>query len=218
MRTQLFFKVSNTTFRLLLILGTALAPYLTLAQADDAESGWLQYERGFVFNKGVYRNFAEFRSNSPGIQAAFEERHSVLYVYNDSLGKMRPYKQGHWGYTTGPNIYIAYYGGYARLGIIGELSFFSIVPYTSPAAGVSISPGGVGVGVGNNRANSTEEYLLDLQTGKVIRFNKRNFEKILELRDPLLFEQYKEHKGKKKAKLFLYLNAYNDKHPVYFPE
>jgi hypothetical protein len=185
---------------------------------DEAPDGWITYERGFSFKKGVYLSFEEFRTNDPSVQQPFEERHAVLFVYNDSLQKMRPYKKGHWGYSSGPNIYVRWYTGYERLGAIGELCLFSSIAQSGPSTGLSVSPGGVGVGVGTGGSNKPTPYLIDMLTGKVFLFNKKNFELVLESRDPLLYEQYKKYKGKKKEKMFLFLTAYNEKHPIHFPE
>lgn len=191
---------------------------LSVYAQEYSREGWIMYERGFEFNKGIYLSFEEFRNNDPSIRQEFEKRNGEMYVKNDSLNKWQPLRKQNWGYSNGRNIFVRAYNGYTRVGMIGELSHLVITSSVTPGASIALSSaGGVGIGMGSGTA-ATQEFLLDFQTGKFIEFTRKNFEALLKHRDPLMYEQYKKRKGKKKEKMHLYLNAYNDAHPIYFPE
>lgn len=193
----------------------------------------IQYTKDFEFSNGVYLSFSDFKSNNPIIAAKIISDYNKTnrdffdqllsknsFTYMDSLGKEQTHKSNDiWGYCQNGTVFINYGTDYARVVIIGSISHF--VATLQRKIGVSdpfmynyndpfYNP--------NRYVYSTEQFVLDYETGKILEFNVPNMEALLS-RDAELSQQFAALKKRQKRDgIFLYLRKYNEKHPIYFPE
>lgn len=187
-----------------------LFPLLSFAQ--DGDKDLRQYNQGFSFAEGLYLTMEDFKENKPVFRQDFERSGSQLLLYDDSLKKkivVEPKKI--WGYSQVDNIYIAYEDAYWRLISIGRLSHFSAI-FISTFQTVDA----YGFPVERN-SKSMEHLFLDFKTGKVKRLNYDNLETYFK-EEPMQYDAFKKLKKKKQRDLILALRAYNELHPIYFPE
>ena len=199
-------------------------------------SGWaqeksVQYTKDFEFKNGVYVSFSDFKKNNPVISAKIISDYNKTsrdffnqllskstFTYNDSLGKEQLQKSNEvWGYCQNNTVYINHGTDFNRVTIIG--SIFHFVASVQRQIGVS-DPF-----INNDPfydsqhfVYSTEQFVIDFETGKVLEFNVSTMEGLLS-RDAELFKEFSALKKKQKRdSIFLYLRKYNEKHPIYFPE
>lgn len=197
----------------------------------SAQDKAVQYSRDFEFKEGVYLQFMDFRNNHPVpvsrilfssnkgdkdfLKLALD-RSSLTYLDED--GKETEIKSNEvWGYCSNNVIYVKHGAEFNRVSVIGSLCHF-----------VATVP--VQIGVNDpfsyndpfynqpRYAYSTGQYLIDVETGKVMEFNVANMEKILERDSDLHNEFMLLKKKKKRDSVFIYLRRYNERHPVFFPE
>ncbi len=68
-----------------------------------------------------------------------------------------------------------------------------------------------------NRPIGYTQYMIDHRTGRVMRYNMKNFASLLK-QDKELYDEFTSihSKQKKKTQMFIYLNRFNEKKPIYF--
>lgn len=170
-----------------------------------------EYDIGFEFNEGLYQSFNDFKQNNTFIPEGLMKKGEGFIIYNDSLKKafeLDPEKV--WGYSTGRGIYIAIEGDFSRLNLIGRYCQFAAYVVTTT---YSYDPYGFQI---PRESRTLVQFLLNFENGKILPFNERNFEAILQ-KDPVLWQEYNNTKGKKEMKIFLFLRKYNEKYPISFP-
>jgi hypothetical protein len=95
---------------------------------------------------------------------------------------------------------------------MGSLCHFTAL-YTTYLSGGPTTPGGTTTGA---PVESVQQYVLDMQTGKVFDFILPNMEELYK-RDEALYKEFMElKKGKRRKMMFFYLRKYNEKHALYF--
>lgn len=206
-------------FSFLLLLGFQL-------QAQSVASERVRYERGFSFNPGIYLTHADFRNNNPvpssriqsmSYQAEDVDFFSMILTnifihYTDSADTLRKVRSNAiWGYSDGRSIFML---PKVRVAIIGAICHLTIFVNNENATFFD-SYGGL-VGLVQVQQESIYQFIVDHETGELMLFNKNNLESII-ARDEELFAAYKVAKGKKKERLYKFMNLYNEKHPIYFP-
>jgi hypothetical protein len=104
--------------------------------------------------------------------------------------------------------------------VIGSLSHF----VATIAQKTANDPFGYGYnnGLGYNPypryVYSTQQFILDFESGNIYDFDVEHMEVLLQ-RDQNLLKEFDALKRKQKRdSIFLYLRKYNEKHPIYFPE
>ncbi len=171
-----------------------------------------EYQQDFEFNEGLYQNFNDFKQNNTIIPEGLMKKGEGFIVYNDSLKKafeLDPDKV--WGYSTGRGVYVSIEGDFSRLNLIGRYSQFAAYVVTTT---YSYDPYGFQT---PRESRTLVQFLLNFENGKMLPFNERNFEPILQ-KDPQLWKEYRNTKGKKEMKIFLFLRKYNEKYPISFPD
>jgi hypothetical protein len=193
------------------------------AQSDGSPQ-LTKYDKDFVFYNGVYLTFEEFKNNSPSIRdfrvvrsSQFSGQITLEYdCRDDKTGAMKSCVVDRcWGYAQNNTVFIAQgmEGYYFRLHIIGALiHYFSVEVYSMPYYDYSY---GYPTYRSNRRAEN-REYIIELETGRRVDFNYKNFSRFLLENDKELYDELQNTKRKRKM-IYHFLIRYNQKHPVYFP-
>ena len=196
-----------------------------------AQQKAVQYTKDFEFSNGIYLSFNNFKNNNPIIAAKILSDYNKTdrdffdkilsksnFSYIDSSGKEQIGKCNDiWGYCQNGIVYINHGTDYNRLTIIGSICHF-----------VATTPMKVGISdpfsyndpyyAQQQYTYTSQQFVLDFETGKILEFNVSNMEPLLS-RDVELYSQFSSLKKKQKRdSIFLYLRKYNEKHSVYFPE
>jgi hypothetical protein len=192
----------------------------------------VQYSKDFDFKNGIYLSISDFKNNNPVIaskiisdydRTARDFFNQVLsksnFSYKDSSGKEQTVKSNSiWGFCQNGAVYINYGTEYARVTIIGSLCHF--VATVQRQIGGMYDPFYYNDPFYNPHryVYSSEQFVLDYETGKVVSFDVNNMEALLS-RDEELYKQFSALKKRQKRDgIFLYLRKYNERHPVFFPE
>jgi hypothetical protein len=77
----------------------------------------------------------------------------------------------------------------------------------------SVGPGGSGYSYNSYKA---VEYMMNFETGSYQVLTKSLFEEYL-IADDELYKEYKKTKKNWREKMYMYINKYNQKYPVYIP-
>jgi hypothetical protein len=191
------------------------------AQKDSAV-----YNSDFKFHDGIYLTFEDFRQNKPVPKFAIVSTYSKseidflrkvvstkLITYKDSMGTEREIAPGKlWGFCENNSVYIRYNGDFNKIVVMGTISHFTAL-YTTYLSGGPTTPSGAMTGA---PVESVQQYVLDMQTGRVLDFILPNMEELIK-RDEALYKEFMAlKKGKRRKLMFFYLRKYNEKHPVYF--
>ena len=196
-----------------------------------AQQKTVQYTKDFEFINGIYISLSDFKMNSPIIASKiisdynktsrdfFEQLLSKSsFTYMDSLGKEQTLKSNDiWGYCQNGTVYINHGTDFNRVTIIGSIFHF----VASVQRNIGVSDPFINNDPFYNPQHivySTEQFVLDFETGKILDFNVQTMEALL-FRDAELSKEFAALKKKQKRDgIFIYLRKYNEKHPIYFPE
>lgn len=196
----------------------------TSAQTQEG-SKLVKYDKNFVFDEGIYMNVNEFRNNSPSItefnivkHSQFNGKTELQFNCFDSVSSRFEIciAQNCWGYTTNNSVYIAQSidGYFFRLQMIGSLIHF----YDMNRYSRSVYDDSFGYPTTNvQHGTESREFIIDMESGKRIEFNYKNFSAFLKEKDQELYQELESSKKKRKM-IYYYLIKYNEKHPIYFPK
>lgn len=218
-----------------------LIPVLVLGQQDSVKVRKIKYDPEFKFTDGIFLNIEDVKNNDPIIKARiitdldyndfsfFEKLLSKdVFIVLDGVGLRKEIKSNSiWGFSQNGVVYIYWNEEFSRIPVFGSIGHFI-------ADKTYIQQNNTNYPYGNNnyynpydpyypnRSQTTKtelrQYLLDMETGKIVDYNYKNLEIIL-MRDPELYKEFIELKKKDRKKLkFLFLRKYNDKHPLYITE
>lgn len=188
-----------------------------------AQSDSVKYTPDYEFKSGIYRTFEEFKNNDPSIPASAIIRGNQgeqvlisnllgdekIYYYNDNLHKKVRLRKGEfWGYCSHNVVYIYSNNFFNQLFRIGSISYF-------------VETGNALFFNANDpvaRRTHTFKYL-DFRNGRTYDFNTFIFEELIK-DDKELYDEFigLKRKSKKKKAMYQFLNRYNERHPIYFPE
>lgn len=221
--------------RYILLISFIVIHLITYSQNDSIDKKKLKYTVKFKFVDGVYMNINDVKRNRPIPKAKivydgnyddysfFEKALSGEEFYIlDNIGQKKVILvRDVWGYSQNGILFVNWNNQFNRIPVFGNLSHFiadktyvennydpynnyynSYNPYYNP----------------NQQTVKKEirQYLLDMETGKIVNYNYKNIE-ILLMKDEELYEEFIKLRRKKKKQLkFLYLRKYNKKHPFYF--
>ena len=213
-----------------------LTPFWGLAQTDSSNVKKVKFNTDFRFTDGIFMNIEDVKRNNPIPKAriitdlnyddyAFFAKllQAEIIPVLDNMGQKREIQvKDIWGFSQNGMLFVSWNGEFNRIPVFGNVCHFIADktyidnrnnpyynsynyyynPYYYP----------------NNQTVKTElrQYLIDMETGKVIDYNYKNLEAII-IRDAELYEEFVKLKNKKKRQLkFLYLRKYNDRNPFYF--
>ncbi len=205
--------------------------YLYTSIPLHAQQKTVQYTKDFTFSNGIYISFSDFKNNTPIIATKIISDYNKTsrdffqqllskntFAYTDSLGKEQSQKSNDiWGYCQNGTVYINHGTDFNRVTIIGSICHF--VASVQRQIGVSDPFMNNDPFYNPQRfVYSTEQLVLDFETGKILDFNVSTMDGLLS-RDVELSKEFSALKKKQKRdSIFLYLRKYNEKHPIYFPE
>ncbi len=191
----------------------------------------IQYDRDFQFREGVYFTYLDFKNNNPiptsKIISDYNKNNrdfisSVLnkpdFKYIDGFGKENTYTSNQiWGYCSNGTIFVNHGTDFNRVNIIGSICHFvATVKVRISAADPFYN--NQPFGSQDRFTYSTEQFVIDYESGKILPFSTGNMEALLS-RDELIYQEFNALKNRKKREsIFLYLRKYNEKHPIYFLE
>ena len=198
---------------------------LPLALWAQMDTVWVPYAAGMDLRDGLYRSFAEFRLNAPGMPMEqlrddqglpVRDVRAVLsriYWQPDSGDRQVVRPDQLWGFCQNDVIYVAAGNGFSRIGLMGslchmvhEVSYRDIDPYLYPMGGVT--------------RTAIVHQLLDMRTGAFLPFLAGGMAEALK-GDPVLAEEFNNLGRKERnrdAVLFRFLHLYNERHPLLFPQ
>jgi hypothetical protein len=199
---------------------------LTLYSAAFAQENeqMVKYEKGYVFQDGIYMTFEEFKLNNPSIKdfkaarnSQFSTQINLEYDCIDPKSGQKMICVAHqcWGYVQNNNVFIAQGPGgfFFRLQIIGALiHYYAIEMHAMPYYDYNY-----GYPQYRTAKQSTgKEYVIEFQTGKKIEFNFKNFSAFLKEKDIELYDELLKTKRKRKM-IYHFLIRYNEKHNIFLP-
>ena len=184
----------------------------------------IKYTFNYRFVDGIYRSFEEFKKNDPSIdeKAIIADNPEVQFLignfakvekiaFLDSTGQLQKLKRDEvWGYCSKGAVYIMVNNNFHRIVKIGSIMHFAeshnkfFYSRQMPVSGI-------------NKPNKYIQYMIDFNTGELMKFKLENF-LILLKHDEELYEQFNSFKSnsQKKKMMFLYLNKFNQRNPIYF--
>jgi len=196
----------------------------------------VKYTPDFNFTDGLYVAFEQVKQNRPIPKASLvsatpyrsnnfftDLTQSANIFYFDKYGTKQSVPTNEiWGYANNGVLYIRMDKNFFRVTIVGSICHFvamhevtNNVPasvYYDPYLGYTQQYGSV-----KQTTRSIKQYVLDFENGKVLEYNYKNIEILLQ-KDLNLYEEYAElRKKQKKRQMFLYLRKFNEKHPLYLP-
>lgn len=207
-------------FTTVLLVATIFLSSNLFSQCDSIKYSW-----DFEFVDGIYTSFEEFKENKPLIKeeaivmdnpeikfqvSSFAEDGKINYY--DSTGNTQKLKRSEvWGFCSNNTIYVLYNYEYYRIVRIGSIILFaestSLIVTTNRISPISQF----------NKPINYIQYMIDHRTGKVMRYNIKNFVSLLK-QDKELYDEFIsiQSKQEKKTQMFIYLNRFNEKKPIYF--
>lgn len=230
-----FWLKQKTMFRTLIILFLFM-PLFIKAQVDTNQPKKVKFSEDFRFTDGVFMNIEDVKRNNPIPKARIitdvnyddysffnKVLDGELFYVLDNMGQKQELKvKDIWGFSQNGMLFVSWNGEFNRIPVFGSVCHFiadkTVIddrnspyynsynyyynPYYYP----------------NNQTVKKElrQYLIDMETGKVMDYNYKNLEAVI-IRDTELYEEFAKLKNKKKRQLkFLYLRKYNERNPFYF--
>lgn len=151
-------------------------------------------------NKGAYRNFKEFKYNSPSITENFTFDGKRLRFPDSLSNSLKTIKNEIWGFCDGEKIYINH-NGYNEITMLGRYCYFTDEGFRI----ANVVSGGIPMPV---PTPYNHEIIINFNTGKTFILNKKLLEQIFETDDQELLKEFSDTKGKKK-KYEEFINKYN---------
>jgi hypothetical protein len=213
-----------------LLIAILLLLYVSLA-AQRPTSRRIIPDDLITLNKGIYLSLEEFLHNEPSIPYNFElirdrsnyydhseEYSDYVLVYTDIMGyKVNINFNDVWGYYDGNGVYLSYMGKpfeLMHLGAISILSYHQNYGKNFLAQALGLNK----VGSGITPMEKSVDVLLHLKNDTIIVPTARNFRQLL-ADDAELYHDYKtDRKTDSIEKPIVYINRYNEKHPLLITE
>ena len=214
-------------------------PFILVAQ-DSTTIKKVKYTNDFKFTDGIFMTFEDVKHNNPIIKeriitnlnyddySFFEKLLSKKTIaVLDAMGMRKEINvEKIWGFSQNGVLYIRWNDTFNRIPVVGSIShFIADKTYISTNSNAPYNyyynpynPYGNYPQQYQTKQTELRQYLLDMETGKVIDYSDKNIEMIL-MRDPELYQEFMGLKKKQRKKLkFIFLRKYNEKHPLYIFE
>ncbi|MBX2874180.1 MAG: hypothetical protein KTR30_18825 [Saprospiraceae bacterium] len=197
---------------------------LFVSQTNGQSASYdLPFSVEFQFEEGLYVYFKQWKDNTPIRREQiislsqpdnpyfFEEILSQPWVsyYNQYNEIQRVKSSKVFGYSMGNAVFTR---DHAEIRTIGAICMFTEV---RPVTNIERTFASLAFPFPPRNENA-KAFIIDFEYNRKLFFNKRNMEEILG-RDPLLYRDYRQTKGKWRDKIHQYIALYNERHPIYFP-
>jgi len=157
-----------------------------------------------AYQKGVYKSFDEFKYNQPSIVDHYSIGKKAILI-TDSTGKSRKLKKDEaWGYCDGSRIFVRW----RKFNELVEKGRYCYFKETGTRMTFVVS--GIPLMIIPVPTPYKDEVIVNFNTGRSYRLNKKLMKEILEADDPELLEMFTKERGKGK-KFFDYIVKYNDR-------
>jgi len=208
------------------------------------ETNLVEYNPDFEFQEGIFINFEQFKNNKPIPKSRILTSESVNdedffdnilrendLAFYDFMGMQKMVDtKSIWGFSRNGVVYVNIGGGFNRVTIIGNICHFvanvttydtryNDPYYANPYYNAYNNPYYYPYGMRPRQYEKDElrQYIMDMESGKMVEYNYKNLEAIL-IRDPELYAEYSALRKRKKKQLkFLYIRKFNERNPLYFP-
>jgi hypothetical protein len=208
--------------RLIILLTLYTLPLVLRATGDS-----VAYTHDYEFREGIFLTVEQFKQNKPikksdiissvpagQVDFMNEVMSHKIVTYRDSTGKEQQLESSTvWGYCQNRNIYMNFNNDFNRISMVGTVCHLvaTITTYSSYH-----DPMNLNYAI-NNSYDELRQFVFDTRTNKVLDFNVKNMEMILESDKELHAEFMKLSKRKKADSIFVFLRRFNAKHPLYLP-
>ncbi len=225
-----------TQIKGLLFFAILLLPFWVSAQNDSTTKGKVKFDKNFRFKDGIFLSLEDVKRNNPISKTRiitdlkyddysfFENlfKKNVISVLDENGHTVDIKVDKIWGFSQNGILFVYWNEEFNRIPVFGSLCHF-IADKTYIDNNRNPYYNGYGYYYNpyyypHSQTVRTElrQYLIDMETGKIMDYNYKNLEIVLS-RDTKLYEEFVKLKKKKKRQLkFLYLRKYNDNHPFYF--
>lgn len=218
----------------LTLLALLAAQLCAFASKNDADSTRVMpYYQGFQFESGIYLTIDNWKENNPipreAIISNYDARAPYFYLqvfnkkwikYRDANGNVQKVESERvFGYSVDNVVYTNHH---LKIAIIGSICHYTSVLYqvddpnfsglASTILDLSLTNQS-----GFHKQEKYRQFILNFETGRSYRFTERYFKKLIAT-DVQLYQEYKQFKGRKKDRRFIFLKKYNDRHPIYFAQ
>lgn len=190
------------------------------------------YQQGFHFKSGVYLTIEDWKRNNPIPKSHFITEHdtnapyffvellkSKWLEYQDEEGIIQKVEKATiFGYSVDNLIFNKWH---VKIPIIGSICHYTKIEYKSDdpflngSLAVQVLHASLSGNSGLRKREKFKQFIINFETGKIYRFKKRYFKKLI-ITDVKLYNEYKKYKGSKKDKMYIFLKKYNERHPIYF--
>lgn len=184
------------------------------------------YFAGLDLRDGLYADFHAFRDNAPtvplervrdqqGLAISDLRRVSGRLFWQPDTGARQAIDMRHvWGFCQNDVVYVTTGNGSYRIGLMGTLAHL-VVEQTYR----DLDPYMYGYPMGGVSRSVLVQQLLDMRTGNFLPFNAAGMDEGLK-HDPVLSEEFRALPKKQRNNpeiLFRFLQMYNDRNPLTFP-
>jgi len=203
-----------------LILIFFLTTVVSAFSQENDTVRYVQYDKNYKFQDGIYMTFQEFKENDPSIKD-FKVIKGSQFSGGTTLEGPCSDKSGYcdikncWGYVQNNAVYISQglSGYFYRLQIIGALiHYFAFNIFSTPMYDYSYGY----PYHRNQRSVENQEFLIEFATGKRIEFSYKPFLLFLQINDSELYDELRKSKKKRKM-IYHFMLQYNERHPICFP-
>jgi len=198
---------------------------------DTDSTRVLPYQRGFQFESGIYLTINDWKTNNPipksSIITQYDPTAPYFYLqvlnkkwlkYRDAKGTVRKVESEKiFGYSVDNVVYTNHH---LKIAIIGAICHYTSILYqvddpNFTGLAFSIMDISMSNQSGIQKKEQFRQFILNFETGQTYRFTERYFKKLIST-DIHLYKEYKQFKGRKKDRMFIFLKKYNERHPIFF--
>lgn len=170
---------------------------------------------------GVYFSFQDVRNNAPNltVKDLFKSYYDTTFTikqwatapelyYKDKNGERQHLSYDSlWGYSEAGVPFIALTHRFHRISTVGSISLFREF---YPVVREGMTP------VVTDVKGTSTDRILDFETGEIKEYSLENFSTLL-MRDEELYKEFSkiEKPKAKRKKAYVYLEKYNEKHPMF---
>ncbi len=211
----------------ILIIGSFIT---AIAQKDS--TNLVKYDYSFSFKEGIYPDFNSFRNNDPiPLEAIISPEYSDDFyntldtakhiVYYGKFGSSISVPvRNIWGYSKNGKPYILWADKFNLIPFVGQITHFvtTVTVYYSSYQDPFYNSYQYNSYSRGYQSEELRQFIIDMQTGKIIDYNLNNIETILKRDTDTYSEFMKLRKRKRSKQMFYYVKQYNEKRPLYIPE
>ncbi|MDD2637111.1 MAG: hypothetical protein PHW82_16600 [Bacteroidales bacterium] len=201
-----------------------------IAQKDS--TNLVKYDFSFTFKDGIYPNFNSFKNNDPippesiispdysdDFYNKLDTAQSIIYYGKFGSSISIPVRSI-WGYSKNGKPYILWADKFNLIPYVGQITHFvsTVTVYYSSYQDPFYNSYHYNSYSRGYQSEELRQFIIDMQTGKIIDYNLKNIETILK-RDIDIYNDFmKLRKRKRNKQMFYFIKLYNEKNHLFIPE